>query len=907
MTHNITSSDLSNYYELRSMLTDLNRKIYNGSKPPISGTHVFNAKFEILFPNVDNIGTEYTTTSHKITTAPGTGQTTTYNSKIYSLKHLLHNSLYPHLNQTRKNPSNISKIINEHIAAVDTTSKDHLCFIRFDTTAGNAISIEPDIPVINNILYSICLIDIFIKIVEALKDCYKNYSNIFEYFTDTTNIYIVEKKLKSYHDSSIPKGLFLDTSTGSGSDMPHPAIYLYIGDLSNIFHHDDIRSFLSLNTSSFTSTDTYDSTIVTHIFKDTNQLFNNSTGTPTNYFFNCLKLYTDVAQATASTNAGARSAINENYENNIYLIRIFLEMIKNIKGGTDFNTTINYLYIYILCLKSTLLSSIRAANIFYNNKHGLNAIAISYDNIFSPGAATSGTGTCSALDIKGFVKAKSSITFSNAESCSSSSPITIIPSDTTTPKMYKYILYRKNSGTLDNDTIFKANDKRLYDEISKISKPNIDDSVTSLGIEYYTLFKNEFAVNGDYIITSYAPSNPDNSIDNGSFFKNSTGVNYESIKNMFILNKTNEFNKKYRIKIENDNRGYKVTNFSVYISGPNSIKNVTITLEPKERTVENKILYDDVPNNKKKLGSVFIAKITSEDINSEYESIITNTNSAEQNISLYKTKIKNNTTLYELHKSKNNLLFNQTISYVVIIAIIISVLIIVNIAGVEKSLIKSVTLVCFGAIILLFMSYYITNTLYIEEGFSNSDYTGYELCPASHCINTGASDSGVFKQENSTTILQKKKDYVVNFLNDNAKELIILINLVKPTIVNDSLKDNNTKLVTISNNIYNEKKYVKDVLSNKKSDSDMNLDVLRYENKNYDVYIVCILFLSLILISAYTINIYTDNKYLDLLILIITILVVCLFTYFILYSNRIVRTVSTNYYWGKEYKQEYIL
>jgi uncharacterized Tic20 family protein len=111
----------------------------------------------------------------------------------------------------------------------------------------------------------------------------------------------------------------------------------------------------------------------------------------------------------------------------------------------------------------------------------------------------------------------------------------------------------------------------------------------------------------------------------------------------------------------------------------------------------------------------------------------------------------------------------------------------------------------------------------------------------------------------------------------------------------------------MSNNIYNEKKYVKDVLSNKKSDSDMNLDVLRYENKNYDVYIVCILFLSLILISAYTINIYTDNKYLDLLILIITILVVCLFTYFILYTNRIVRTVSTNYYWGKEYKQEYIL
>ena len=901
MTYNITSSDLSNYYELRSMLTDLNRKIYaGGNPPPASGTHVFDQKFNILFPKYDNIGTPYTT-SDKIPTVAGKGETsTTFDAKIYSLKNLLLNSLYPHLNQTLKTTADPAKISNEHITTGATT-KDHLCFIKFDFADAAATAIVPDIPVINNILYSICLIDIFIKIVEALKDCYKNYSNLFESFTDTTKIYIVEKKLKLYHDNSTPKGLFLDANIVSGSDKPLPAIYLYIGDLSNIFHPGDIKSVLSAS-SDFTSASTNES-ITSHIFKDTNQLNTISTTTASNYFFNCLHLYTDEAQATSSTNASAVTAINKNYENNIYLIRIFLEMIKNIKGGTEFNTTINYLYIYLLCLKSILLSSIRAANIFYNNKHDLDAIAISYDDIFSSGAATAGGTDCSKLDIKGFVKAKSSITFSDAVSCTATTKI--IPYDTTTSKKYKYILYKKNSGSSTNETIFKENDKLLYEAISNISKQNIDDSASSLGIESYELFKNEFTVKGNYIITCVDPSNTQNSIDNESFFKNSTGVNYESIKNMFILNKTNEFNKKYRIKISTDNRGYKVTNFSVYSSGPNNIKNVTITLEQKDRTDQNRILYDDVVLDKKKLGSVFIAKITSEDINSEYESIITNTNSAEQNISLYKTKIKNNTTLYELHKSKNNLLFNQTMSYVVIIAIIISVLIIVNIAGVEKSLIKSVTLVCFGAIILLFMSYYITNTLYIEEGFSNSDYKGYELCPSSRCIITSGTQSGNIYRENNAMILQEKKDYVKNYLNDNAKNLIILINLIKPTIVNDSLKDNSTKLVTMSNNIYNEKKYVKDVLSNKKSDSDMNLDVLRYENKNYDVYIVCILFLSLILISAYTINIYTDNKYLDLLILIITILIVCLFTYFILYTNRIVRTVSTNYYWGKEYDTEY--
>jgi len=898
MTYNITSSDLSNYYELRSMLDDLYRKIDQGKKTVSSGaTDNFVAKFNILFPTITSVYTD------NITTDSGTGETsTTFNSKNVSLKYLLHNSLYPYLHQTKRLTS--ITIQNEHITT-GATSKDHLCFIKFNATAAAASSIEPDKPVINNILYSICLIDIFIKIVEALKDCYKNYSNIFESFTDSTKIYIVEKKLKSYHDNITPKGLFIDTTnTSAGGDRPLDAIYLYIGDLSKIFDNTNIISVLSTN-AAFISATTYES-ITTYIFKDTNQLNNISTSTPANYYFNCLRLYTEAAQTGFYTDAiNAPTAVNKNYENNIYLIRIFLEMIKNIKGGTDFNTTINYLYIYLLCLKSTLLSSIRAANIFYNNKHDLDAIAISYDDIFSSGVATAGETNCRELDIKGFVKAKSSITFSTTKSCSSSSPISIIPSDTTTPKTYNYILYRKHSGTLVNDTIFKTCDKRLYDEISNTSKPNIDDSASSLGIEYYTLFKDEFTVKGDYIITSYVPVNPANSIDNASNFKTSTGVNYESIKNMLILNKTNEFNKKYRIKIENDNRGYKVTNFSVYNSGPNSIKNVTITLEPKDKTDQNKILYDDDVNEKKKNGSVFIAKITSEDINSEYENIVTNTNSAEQNISLYKTKIKNNTTLYELHKSKNNLLFNQTMSYVVIIAIIISVLIIVNIAGVEKSLIKSVTLVCFGAIILLFMSYYITNTLYIEEGFSNSDYKGYELCPSSSCTDINTNETGNFKKESNNIILQEKKDYVKNFLNDNAKQLIILINLVKPTIVNDSLKDNSTKLVTMSNNIYNEKKYVKDVLSNKKSDSDMNLDVLRYENKNYDVYIVCILFLSLILISAYTINIYTDNKYLDLLILIITILIVCLFTYFILYTNRIVRTVSTNYYWGKEYDTEY--
>ena len=316
-------------------------------------------------------------------------------------------------------------------------------------------------------------------------------------------------------------------------------------------------------------------------------------------------------------------------------------------------------------------------------------------------------------------------------------------------------------------------------------------------------------------------------------------------------------------------------------------------------------LIDNI-DNKQRFYNVYITKITGEDLHDDYQNIISYTNSAQQNINMYKSKIKNATTLYELYKSKNNLLFNQMISYIIIIIIVIVVLIIVNIAGVEKSLIKSISLACLGVIIVLIMSYYIMNTLYIEEGFQNSYYQGFELCPSSHkCVSVKETLYNK-KKENDTNILTQKKDYVVSYLNNNAANLIILTNLIKPNIVNDSLKDTGNLLLMLSKNAYNEKKHINDVIINKKHDGDMNIDVIRYDNKNYDMYIVCILILGLIIISTYTINLYTDDKYLDLLLLIVMIMVICLFTYFILYTNRIVRTVSSNYYWGSEYKDEYI-
>mgnify|MGYP007006563345 CR=1 FL=1 len=95
---------------------------------------------------------------------------------------------------------------------------------------------------ITNILYSKYAIEIFIKIIEALQDCYTSYENdILNLFTTTINIYIVYTKLKEEHTPGFPRGIYIKNNGISDNDTPPEGIYLYIGDLKNMFHNDNIK------------------------------------------------------------------------------------------------------------------------------------------------------------------------------------------------------------------------------------------------------------------------------------------------------------------------------------------------------------------------------------------------------------------------------------------------------------------------------------------------------------------------------------------------------------------------------------------------------------------------------------------------------------------------------------------
>jgi hypothetical protein len=1084
MTESITASDLQQYGNLRSHLRDLFIKIKNGKREVQDGTNDFNTYYNELFPD--------TSTPYNSQLTCGTNGLTAMDMKTISLKNLLHNTIYPTFHQTINNGApNYDTISNGHIGS---TTKDHLCFIKLNTDKND---IEPDVESITNILYSKYAIEIFIKIIQALNDCYVNYgTQLINLFSSTTNIFIVDRKLKSEHVEGVPRGIFINDVSGS-ADSPLIGIYLYIGDLTKMFHTDDLvlyeanatmdtpvsdsvkNTYLSSTTDKYIfkasnklqytadgkyyfgflyymnnydgesvyrkqtgSTTTYeknnvagvmtnmaltkakitsgvitsanisnlkilknsrikkvagtktyevisgtisgnvrggftlekDSTIdmdsIKNVLVTANSTFTptsatesgtkgnntvlNTKNTPTisqnvnipdyislvNNSVTTFQFTTDseivfsTPEYTLSDNQDAINATNKSisisgaiisspnvsingnfdkiavvsetlksyYNQNIYYIYNFLKMINNIDNNS-FSTILQYLEVNLVCYKALLLSSIRAANIFYNNKHKISALAISYeDNFLNKVTATAGSdATCAKLELNDFIKNKYTAIFNSV--CSATAKL---PHDTTiSGKKYLYILYKKAGTDTDNATIFKEYDERILNELGNIIKNSITSSAGNVGIVNFQL-SHSFKVKSSFNISTDNGNANDHL--SGIFKEGTSSEDYVKIMSMFNNNKKHDFNKNYRIKIGGTT--FKAIKFTI-IPDDNKGERIDIELEQTKNIPAN--LFNEL--NKESGGKpiekhVYIVKITSQDIDKDYNNIVSNTDNVEQNINMYKTKIKNNATLYELHKSRNNLLYNQVLSYIIIVAVLISVLVIINVANVEKPLIKSITLGCFAVIIILFMSYYIMNSVYIEENFAESGKTsvGYDLCPANSCKKseaTPSTDSNI-EGEYTQNILTNKKNYVKTFLDTNARELMLMIILKSPSIVNDSLKGNNEKLVSISKNIYNEKLYLNDVLYSKKSDSEMNVDVLKYENKNYDVYIICILFLALIMVGSYTANIYTDNKYLDLLILIMVILFVCLFTYFILYTNRIVRTVSTNYYWGNEYEEEYI-
>jgi hypothetical protein len=262
-------------------------------------------------------------------------------------------------------------------------------------------------------------------------------------------------------------------------------------------------------------------------------------------------------------------------------------------------------------------------------------------------------------------------------------------------------------------------------------------------------------------------------------------------------------------------------------------------------------------------------------------------------IILNEMKINNSGRLYEIQDNKYNILNNQLIVYYVIVAIIIAIIVIINISNMEKSLIKTVTTGCFSVIVFLFISYYMVNILYVE-GFSNVEH-----------FNITAQAFTYLNGKNEFESVSKKVREIQSTMTSLEFDISRLFDVLTVSIPQTNFTNTNNMLNNILEGEKNDKIFVNDNLKHSRVNAYNHIDIKKYEIMNIQVLIKAFLYTSFVIFGLYTLQLYIDIKYLDILIFISAILLIIIFTYYIVYSNVIVRTISRNKYWGKEYEGSY--
>jgi hypothetical protein len=262
-------------------------------------------------------------------------------------------------------------------------------------------------------------------------------------------------------------------------------------------------------------------------------------------------------------------------------------------------------------------------------------------------------------------------------------------------------------------------------------------------------------------------------------------------------------------------------------------------------------------------------------------------------IILNEMKINNSGRLYEIQDNKYNILNNQLIVYYVIVAIIIAIIVIINISNMEKSLIKTVTTGCFSVIVFLFISYYMVNILYVE-GFSNVEH-----------FNITAQAFTYLNGKDEFESVSRKVSDIQSTMTSLEYDISRLFDVLTVSIPQTNFTDTNNMLNNILEGEKNDKIFVNDNLKHSRVNAYNHIDIKKYEIMNIQVLIKAFLYTSFVIFGLYTLQLYIDIKYLDILIFISAILLIIIFTYYIVYSNVIVRTISRNKYWGKEYEGSY--
>ena len=153
--------------------------------------------------------------------------------------------------------------------------------------------------------------------------------------------------------------------------------------------------------------------------------------------------------------------------------------------------------------------------------------------------------------------------------------------------------------------------------------------------------------------------------------------------------------------------------------------------------------------------------------------------------------------------------------------------------------------------------------------------------------------------------IQKKTAKILALKNEIDKQNVKFIGFFEKIIITLPAADSADFYSEIKDVITNDrdnKTYIYQMLEFNKVQGTNDMDTLKYEIEQNKLYIIVLLVSSIVFITLYNIyiNYISNDKYLSLMLFICAIILIVIVSYYIINSNRRVRTVYKSIYWGPE-------
>ena len=374
---------------------------------------------------------------------------------------------------------------------------------------------------------------------------------------------------------------------------------------------------------------------------------------------------------------------------------------------------------------------------------------------------------------------------------------------------------------------------------------------------------------------------------------------FDIIKDYYIYDTKNKYSYDI-IKVENT----EVNDFKFIINA--------VFTEADQQLTTNARLFKDSGNIilPTKPSSVTPADISSigdflelrmKDTNSYKTSYITtrdDISKLETDINFKSSKVTHQKNLYESQNNKKIFLERQILAYNIILTIIVLILVGINVVKVDKEVVKTVSLSCFGAIILLFVIYFISNLTYVES-FANYN-SGNPLYVLSYTSFTA--DGSSVSNYNPKKI--SKLNAVITELNSKFIGYFEKLIITLPATDNFKFYKEISEIIT---NDKDNKEFTNNSLDYSKNQNDNNINSIKYELENNKLYINTLLISAIIFVGLYNmyINYIKDDKYLTLFVFICIIIFIIILSYYYITANRRVKTVFKSIYWGPEFSKRF--